>query len=74
MGGKGYEDRLISFVKSQTYKKMYLEILDRIINNLHDPKLRVDDMLVVGVFMAKNADKAHNFIAIYANVIENGVN
>ena len=31
-------------------------------------------MMLVGLFMAKNGDKVNNFITIYANVIENGVN
>jgi hypothetical protein len=69
MEGKGYEDRLVQYVKGQSYKKMYLVVLDRVINNLHDPKIRLGDMLLVGLFMGKNGDKLQNFVMIYANVI-----
>lgn len=67
--GKSYEQRLVKYVKSQSYKKMYLEILDRIINSVHDPVLRFSDMLTIGLFMSKNNDKVANFVQIYSNVL-----
>lgn len=48
---------------------MYLEILDRIINSVHDPALRFSDMLTIGLFMSKNNDKVANFVQIYSNVL-----
>lgn len=74
MGGKSYEQLLVAYVKGQPYKRMYLEILDRIINSVHDPKIRFQDMLTVGLFMSKNNDKVSSFVQIYSNILENGVN
>lgn len=31
-------------------------------------------MLIIGLFFAKNHDKVNNFVQIYSNVLENGVN
>lgn len=39
MGGKSYKERIIALIKSKPYKRMYLEICERILNNVHDPKI-----------------------------------
>lgn len=43
-------------------------------NNVHDPALRLEDLLLMSIFMSKNGDKIANFVKIYNNVLEHGVN
>lgn len=41
MGGVSFEAKLIAFVKAQPFRKLYQEILERIFNTVHDPKIRL---------------------------------
>lgn len=69
LNGKGFEARIITLVKMQPYKKMYLELLDRIVNHVHDPHIKFNEISIACLFMLKNGDKVNNFVAIFSNVI-----
>lgn len=73
MGGKGYEKRVILLIKGQQYQQPYLEICERILGSIYDPVIRLQDILVTGVFVSKNGDKLNKFIDIFKTVLDNGV-
>ncbi len=62
MGGKSFEEKVIAWVKGQPCKKLYADVFDKISNNVHDPALRLNDMIVVAMFISKNGDKIDRFV------------